>query len=122
MPGGHKEAPINGHLVPERKATEAERREGKARFIFPRFRSAPGRLFGRFLRRSPAIVLTLDETCTAVWDLVDGRRSLSRIGEIMRERFGEEVEPLRERLEALIGILEKNQLIVFRDPSSNLPE
>ena len=98
-------------LTPIRTASETSRPNGRACFEFPRFRRAPGRWFGRLIGTSPTIKLTLDEPGTAVWDLVDGRRDVATIADALHARFGNEVEPLHDRLGTLLGILEKNRLI-----------
>jgi len=101
------------NLVPERAVTEAWRDGKKVAFQFPRFRSFPGRWFARALGVSRFITLTLDEVATAVWDLVDGRRTVEQIGEELVKQFGAEVEPLPERLGELITTLERNRAIRF---------
>jgi hypothetical protein len=101
-------------LIPIRTASETSRPNGRACFEFPRFRHAPGRWFGRLIGASPTIKLTLDEPGTAVWDLVDGRRDVATIADALHARFGNEVEPLHDRLGTLLGILEKNRLVRLR--------
>ncbi len=103
-------------LVPERAAAEAGRYESKARFEFPRFKSGPGRIFGSLLRASETIKINLDEVGTAAWDLMDGRRSVRRIAEVVADRFGDEAQPVEQRLTALFQIMHRNGLIRFRHP------
>ena len=102
-------------MVPERAATEAERVDGCARIEFPRFHSAFGRLIGRIFQASETIKLTLDDKCTAVWDLVDGRRTVEEIGRVLHDRLGPEIEPIYERLAKLLQIMASNQLIRYRE-------
>ena len=101
-------------LVPERVAIEVSRPEGKARFEFPRFKSGPGRFFGSIFRASESIKVNLDEMGTAVWDMVDGRRSVSTIAEAINGRFGERAQPTGLRLAALFRIMERNRIIRFK--------
>ena len=100
-------------LVPLRLVAESQRIEGCVCVEFPRFRSAPGRLFGRAFRASRTIRLTLDDKSTAVWDLIDGRRSVEQIGATLQRKYGEEIEPVYERLAKLLEIMVKNQLIRY---------
>ena len=92
-------------LVPVRCAEEIGRIDECARVEFPRFRSAFGRLFGKLFRSSETIKLTLDDKCTAVWDIIDGRRNVESIGAKLKARYGDDIEPLYERLGELLGIL-----------------
>ena len=81
---------------------------------FPRFRSEAGRWFGRLLGKSEKIRLSLDEHSTAVWDLVDGWRTVKAIGQELQKRYGDEIEPLYPRLSELLKIMENNRLIRYR--------
>ena len=103
-------------LVPERRADESGRIEGKVQFEFPRFTSTPGRWLARLLGASPTIKLTSDEIATAVWDLIDGDRDVAAIGEALDARFGEQVQPLHPRLAAMLTLFERNRLIRYRQP------
>ena len=102
-------------MVPERTAVETDRIDGRARIEFPRFRSTPGRLFGRIFQASEKIKLTLDDKSTAVWDLVNGWRTVEKIGEELLRKFGPEIEPVYERLAKLLEIMVKNKLIRYRE-------
>ena len=101
-------------MVPERIAVETDRIDGCARIEFPRFRSAPGRLFGRIFQASEKIKLTLDDKSTVVWDLVDGRRTVEQIGRELQRRYGRDLDPLYHRLGQLLAVMEKNRLIRYR--------
>jgi len=57
--------------------------------------------------------LELDELGTFVWDLCDGTRTIEQIGKKVKERFGEEAEPLYERLIAFIFELYKRNLVLL---------
>ncbi len=60
------------------------------------------RLFGK-----PKIsYIHLDENGSFIWLLLDGEKTVSDIGEAVREHFGEKAEPLYERLIKFITILE----------------
>jgi len=98
-------------LTPRRLVAEAGRVDGKAYFSFPRYRSAPGRFFGRLLGVSPAIKVTLDEKSTAVWDLVDGRRTATEIGVELHGIYGAAIESVYERLAELLQIMQRNGFI-----------
>jgi len=73
--------------------------------IVPVYRSDRGRrLAGRLGLRTTRRV-RLDRYGLAVWDLIDGESTVERIGEGLKERFGDSVEPLYPRLARFMGYL-----------------
>lgn len=57
--------------------------------------------------------LELDEVGAFVWGLCDGTRTIEQIGKKVKEKFGEEAEPLYERLVTFILELYKRNLILL---------
>lgn len=57
---------------------------------------------------------TLDDHGSFVWRQIDGVRSVYEIGKLVREEFGEDAEPLYERLSKFIQILWMNEFIQYR--------
>lgn len=57
--------------------------------------------------------LELDELGAFIWELCDGTRSIEQIGKKVKEKFGENVEPLYERLVTFILELYKRNLILL---------
>ena len=53
----------------------------------------------------------LDALGSLVWTLADGRRSLLQLGEEVQAAFGEQAEPLYERLALFVRTLESCRLI-----------
>lgn len=53
----------------------------------------------------------LEEMGSFIWPLIDGKRSVMEIGELVKEHFGEEAEPLYPRLAGYIKMLENSDLI-----------
>ena len=67
------------------------------------------------LFRSPRVsYIHLDELGSFVWPLIDGEASIHALGEPVRERFGEQAEPLYPRLAKFFQILESYHFISFR--------
>jgi len=60
--------------------------------------------------------LKLDGQGAFVWNLCDGKRSVREIGNRLRERFGEEPEPLYERLVVFLMDLRRRHLIDLKSP------
>ena len=48
----------------------------------------------------------LDDMGSFIWPLMDGQRDILKIGELVKEHFGESAEPLYERLCKYVKILE----------------
>ncbi|USG99936.1 PqqD family protein [Thermococcus argininiproducens] len=57
--------------------------------------------------------LELDEVGAFVWELCDGTRTIEQIGKKVKEKFGENAEPLYERLVTFILELYKRNLILL---------
>ena len=68
------------------------------------------RLFGR-----PRIsYVHLDATGSFVWPLLDGVRDVTALGELVKERFGQEAEPLYPRLAQFFRVLESYGFIQWK--------
>ena len=57
----------------------------------------------------------LDENGSFLWPLLDGDKTITELGVLVRERFGEKAEPLYERLAKYFKILESYNFIEFTD-------
>ncbi len=55
----------------------------------------------------------LDDIGSFVWIYIDGNRSVYDIARLLKKEFGEEVEPIYERLIKYIVILKNNNFIEF---------
>jgi len=100
-------------LVPHRGEVTTEYVDGKCRLCIPRFRSRPGRAFGRLLRKSENIAINMDAFGTTVWESIDGAATVREIGQRLRAAHGEAAEPLYPRLREFLGIKERNGLIRY---------
>lgn len=58
---------------------------------------------------------TLDMLGSYVWRQIDGERSVYEIGKLLKQEFGEDAEPLYERLAKFVQILEMNHFIKYKD-------
>ena len=87
------------------------RMEGElAVVLVPRFRSRWMFWLQRRLKK-PHFHLHLDPIGTAVWLFSDGESTVSRIGERLLEKFGDEVEPVWDRLALFIRHMNSGKLI-----------
>jgi len=93
-------------LVPERIAQWVEE-DGRIVLLKPKVKSARVR---KFMVR-PNYRVKLDDYGSWVWKNIDDARSVEEIGGILRDKYGESIEPLYERLGDFLSILEENGLI-----------
>lgn len=70
----------------------------------------------RFLRKKTpkCSYYTLDALGSFVWRQIDGTKDVFEIGRLVKDEFGENAEPLYERLAKFIQILEMNRFIEYR--------
>ncbi|MBR2675155.1 MAG: PqqD family protein [Mogibacterium sp.] len=69
------------------------------------------KLAQRFFNTPEVSNIDLDEFGSFVWLCIDGRRDLFAIGEMIKEEFGDEAEPLYPRLIKFIQVLLKVKYI-----------
>ena len=53
----------------------------------------------------------LDAFGSYVWRLCDGKNSVEKIGEILKQKFGDEIEPVYERLSIFMKQLQRGRFI-----------
>lgn len=69
-----------------------------------------------FIKKTPkTFVVSLDEYGSFVLSTIDGKRNIYEIGILCKNKFGDDVEPLYERLGAFCNLLKNNNFIKFVD-------
>ena len=71
------------------------------------------RIFQKFFKKPKITYVHLDETGSFIWPYLDGEMTITELGVIVKEHFGEKAEPLYERLANYISILESYHFIVM---------
>jgi len=67
------------------------------------------------LFRKPRIShIHLDEMGSFIWPLLDGERNIIKLGESVKEQFGEKANPLYERLAKYFQILDSYHFIEWK--------
>jgi hypothetical protein len=100
-------------LVPEQIVQSETGDDGIVTILGPRFKSDFfKRLIGSRLK-SPYFKIKLDDIGTAVWTSIDGERNIREIAGILRERFGERIEPCNDRLAMFFTQLEMSRYIRY---------
>jgi hypothetical protein len=100
----------------ESTGTQFEQEDSRIILLMPRYPTFAGRLFGKLLRRSEHIRVKLDEQSSCVWNLIDGKRTVRQIGEEIKSRYGESIEPLYPRLVEFLEILLRNKFVRISAP------
>ena len=65
------------------------------------------RLAQKFFKRPSVSKITLEGMGSFIWTCIDGKRSVFEIGELVHDKFGEEAEPLYERLSVYMKHLDQ---------------
>ena len=68
----------------------------------------------KLFRKPKTSYIHLDTNGSFVWPLIDGEKDISEIGVLVKEHFGEECEPLYERLIKFFEILKSYNFINFK--------
>ena len=73
------------------------------------------RVAQKLLKKPKISYIHLEEFGSFIWQQIDGERDIIKIGETVREQFGEKAEPLYERLAQYFKILEGYGFIIWAD-------
>ena len=74
-------------------------------------------LFQKILKKPRISFVHLDEMGSFILPLIDGQRSVYDIAQLVKEHFGEQAEPLYNRLVTYMAMLENCGFVSFRKPS-----
>ena len=104
-------------LIPVRCVGHEFKEDGTISLLIPRFKS---KFLLNFLpkKKSPFVRINLDEYGTSFWQNLDDKRNVQEIGSIMREKFGDAIEPVFERLNIFIFQLRRQGFIELKDPTA----
>jgi len=89
--------------------------EGRIDVLVPRFSD---KVFGKLLQprlKNKYIKANLDEFGSATWLLINGDNSVTRIGELLTEKFGEQIQPVYGRLTLFLTQLYNAGFISFKE-------
>jgi hypothetical protein len=100
-------------LIPERTVQSETGEDGLVTVLGPRFKTGlMKKLVGSRLK-SPYFRINLDDVGSTVWENIDGRRNIGGIAGILRDRFGERIEPCNDRLAIFFTQLEMSRYIRY---------
>ena len=97
-------------LVPKRILEWEDTEDGLITLLVPKFRG----MFGNFITskmKSPNYEVKLDRVGSFVWNECDGQKNVLEISEQMKDEFGDEIEPLYERISFFMKTLTASKAI-----------
>jgi hypothetical protein len=100
-------------LTPLSKHNYELSEDGSITVLVPRF---SGKILGKLIQprlKSPYVKANFDEFGSAVWLLMNGENTVEQIGTELRNKFGESIEPVFERLTQFLTGLYNHGLISF---------
>lgn len=80
-----------------------------------RHRGLCNRIAQIFFQRPQASWIELEGMGSFIWNQMDGRRDVYEIGQLLQEAYGEEAQPLYERLCTYVKTLHRAGFIVYED-------
>ncbi|MFC1569090.1 PqqD family protein [bacterium] len=92
-------------LTPRRLVEWETSSENRTDLIVPKFKRS---LFIKMIERlgkSPVVQIHLDDFGSHVWQYCDGKHTVYEIGQELRSKYGESVEPVFDRLSGFIRLL-----------------
>ena len=98
-------------LQPERSMNFETHEDETVTILVPKFN---GKILGKYLQprlKHPYMHIHLDDFGSFVWNMCDGKTTVRQIGDGLRTKFGESVEPVNERLALFIRQLESSSYI-----------
>ncbi len=97
--------------VPVRKVEWERDEQGKVYLKKEKTRNKLMKKIIDLFNRSHFINLHLDQLGTSAWLLIDGKRKVREISEMMKSEFSEDLQQLEERLGFFFVLLKKNNFI-----------
>lgn len=94
---------------------ETDAATGFAVLLKPKFPPAVLRWVRPLLIRGENFRIKLDEVGTHIWQNCDGNQSLEDIAKTLVGRFGENIEPVEERLGMFVSQLMRSGFVSFPD-------
>ncbi len=86
--------------------------DGLIQIIIPR-QGLLDKIVRLFFKTPKVMRIDLDPLGSCVWNSIDGKNSIHEIGNIIKNKFGKDAEPLYERLGTYINILRNNKFITL---------
>ena len=73
------------------------------------------KLAQKLFKRPKVSYVHLDEMGSFIWPLIDGEKNIIELGKLVQEHFGENANPLYERLARYFQILESYRFVEWKE-------
>ena len=100
-------------LIPERIVKSEMGEDGITTVFGPRFKTSFMKRFIGQRLKTQHFKIALDDVGTTVWENIDGSRNIGEIASILKEKFGEKIEPCNDRLAMFFTQLEMSCFIRY---------
>ena len=101
-------------LTPIRLAQE-EVANNSVIILMPKFTSSFARKYIIPKLKSPNVKLKLDKLAIATWLLIDGKKTVTEIADKLFQKFGNQIQPVEQRLTTFLTLLYEQRLITFAE-------
>ena len=101
-------------LIPVRNIKWEKKEDGLIILLKPKFELALLRKHVLPRLKKPYFKIKLDQVGSFTWEHCDGSLRVKEIAKNLKDKFGEDVEPLYDRLALFLQSLEKNRLIFYK--------
>lgn len=99
--------------IPVKNIDWKQDEEGKVYLVKERTKNKFVKKLIDWFKRDQFFYIHFDDLGTAAWLAIDGRRTVARIGQLMKEQFGEDLEQPARRVAHFMGMLKRNDFIDF---------
>jgi len=93
---------------------EVNEETGLISLLIPRFKSEFALKYLIPKKKSKFIKANLDEYGSFIFQEIDGKRDVLEISNLMKEKYGDQVEPVFDRVSKFLGNLFRYKLIEFQ--------
>ena len=101
-------------LIPVRNIKWEKKEDGLITLFKPKFEHAFFKKYVLPRLKKPHYKINLDHVGSFTWELCDGSLRVKEVAKNLKDKFGEEVEPLYDRLALFLQSLEKTHLIFYK--------
>jgi len=101
-------------LIPVRNIKWEKKEDGLIVLLKPKFGLAFLKKYVLPRLKKPYFKIKLDPVGSFIWEHCDGSLRVKEVAKNLKDKFGEEVEPLYDRLALFLQSLEKNHLIFYK--------
>ncbi|NIO49162.1 MAG: PqqD family peptide modification chaperone [Candidatus Aminicenantes bacterium] len=101
-------------LIPIRNIKWEKKEDGLIVLLKPKFELALLKKYVLPRLKKPYFKIKLDHVGSFIWEQCDGTLRVKEVAKNLKNKFGEDVEPLYDRLALFLQSLEKNHFIFYK--------